>query len=221
MEKHPLEQRLIEQLSPLLDGWVHRALGISLPELRDDITSKLTKNPILGLTVASALPYKKAKALFRADYFRKLLLEHYGNVSIVAKIAEVDRRSIHRFANQARLDLARVRAEMLRPSYVKEVEVGRILEEAFKSFEGILHPDKLQSLYSDTSQISREIVESLPHAPLTLKGADREFDRQYFAQLRAQEKTIAAAARRAGLRYETVHRKLKGLGMLARRKRPF
>jgi len=46
-----------------------------------------------------------------------------------------------------------------------------------------------------------------------MKQAEQEFEKKYLRQALQENKTITATAKKIGLRYETLHRKLKSLGL--------
>jgi DNA-binding NtrC family response regulator len=68
-------------------------------------------------------------------------------------------------------------------------------------------------LYEHSDALSEDIVKELPDAHLTFKEAETAFERAYLSQLLSQSVSIADAAKKAKLRYEVLHRKLRMLGI--------
>jgi DNA-binding NtrC family response regulator len=209
-----LENRLANKILPAIDAIMHKFMGVEIQEIGSDITTKLTKNPLLGFAIATHLPYRQAKTRFRKEYLERLLLQKFGNISEVSRIARIDRRSIHRFIITARINVKKMREEMMKPEYIKEIAIGKAVKEALSDYETILHPEKIRKLYEDIPSISRDILKELPDEPIPLHEAEAEFERAYFQTLLQEKKKVADIARHAKLRYEVVHRKLKKLGII-------
>ncbi|MBU0756718.1 MAG: hypothetical protein KKG59_04325 [Nanoarchaeota archaeon] len=210
-----LEREVMNKVLPAVDAIMRKFMGVRIEELGSDITSKL-KDPLLGFepTEFLHLPLKTARQLFRERYLRLLLKQKYGNISEVAKIAEIERRSVHRLVSEAGIDVGKIREEMLKPSYVKELMIERTMHEVIKAYEEVLHPEKIREIYANLSRISKDIVKEIPDNPRPLKEVEREFEKQYFEALQFTCKTVAKISKKAGMRYETVHRKMKKLGLI-------
>jgi DNA-binding NtrC family response regulator len=213
-DKKDLEALLVNKVQPAVDAIMHKFMGVRIAELGEDITKKVAMNPLLGLDVNSLLPFNEARKKFRSEYIRRLLVKEYGNVSEVARIAAMERRSIHRFIIAAKIDIAKIRSDMMKPHYIAQEAVARAVRESLQEFEGILHPHALERIYEGIPEISRELLAELPQSQVTFKEAEEAFERAYFAKLLAEERDTKRIARRSKLRYETVHRKLKKLGLL-------
>lgn len=210
-----LEKEVISHIQPAIDSIMQKFMGVRIHEIGSDITSKL-HSPLIGLDITEflRLPLRDARMLFRKRYLGQLLRQKHGNISEVAKIADVERRSIHRIVAEAGIDVTQIREEMLNPTYVKELAVEKTVGDVVKNYADVLNPKKLEELYANLGKISKDIVKELPAYPQPLKDAEEEFERQYFQALKMTNKTIAQIARKAGLRYETVHRKMKHLGLI-------
>jgi len=213
--KESLETRLLSKLQPAIDSIMQKFMGVHIKELGEDLTAKLSKNPLLGFEITTRLPFRQAKKRFREQYIRRNLLMSYGNISEVARRLDIERRTIHRFIHEARMNVQKMRDDMLKPSYIKETAVQDVLGDVLKGYAEVLHPVKLEQMYADLSKISKDIVSSLPDEPLPLKQAEEEFEKQYFTKLLDEcERKIVCVAKRAGLRYETVHRKMRKLKII-------
>ena len=100
-----LERVIQDKVKPIIDTSMQKFLGISIKELSADISDRLKRTPLLDFKIDTSVPFKKAKQLFKEEYIKKLLQLKQGNISDVAKLANIDRRSIHRFAKNLKKEL--------------------------------------------------------------------------------------------------------------------
>ena len=212
-----LEKKIDERVKPIVDDAMQKFLGVTVGEIGKDITSKIKRSPVLDYDIDVTIPFKKAKILFKKYYLSKLLRNHFGNVSEVARIAGIDRRSIHRLISSLKINIKQYREELLRGEYVKQEEVRHIIEQTLDTYRSSLDPDRFAMLYKFAPVLSKDIASELPDAPLTLEDAEKEFEKKYFAKaLSMFNNNISKTARAIDIRYETLHRKLKALGILPR-----
>ena len=212
-EKTDLEKVITEKVKPLIDSSMHKFLGITIKELSADISDKLKRTPLLDFKVDTSLPFKKAKKLFKREYIKKLLQLKQGSISDVAKIAAIDRRSIHRFAKSIKPDIEKFRKD-LKPLYTKETAVSSIIEESLDTFKDTITPKKLEKVYKNVETISKDILKELPTAQQTLKQAMEEFEKEYLKKaMKENLNNISKTAKAVGLRIETLFRKMKRLGI--------
>jgi len=69
-------------------------------------------------------------------------------------------------------------------------------------------------MYQTLPRLESDVLASLPKTEMTYKEAEEEFDRQYLSKvLKLSQFNVSLTARKIGLRYETLHRKLKTLGL--------
>lgn len=210
-----LERTIDDRIKPMLDDAMQKFLGVTVGEIGKDISSKIKRSPVLDYDVDVTIPFKKAKILFKKYYISKLLRNHFGNVSEVARVAGLDRRSIHRLITSLSISIKQFRDELLRGDYVKQEEVRNIIETTLDEYKTSLNPERFAMLYKFAPVLSRDIASELPEAPLTLEEAEKEFEKKYFAKaLSLFNKNISKTARAIDIRYETLHRKLKSLGIL-------
>lgn len=194
----------------IIDEALHRVLGVSIAELSQDLAARLN-DPLFGIDMNLNMRFKQAKRRFKQDYLKKLLSRNFGNVSEVARIARINRRSIHRICNpKSLLDLRR---ETLSRKYKRRIEMESIITEVAKCYRNVLHPSKIQDLYHYAPTISDELVRILPDNPLPLKHAVRIFEKRYIEALVLNHQDLKTAARFSGIRYETLIRKMKKLGI--------
>lgn len=209
-----IDEVIDSKIKPLLDSAMQRYLGVTIDEIRADITDKLKHGPFFEFSLNTDKPYKKAKEMLRAQFLTRLLRRHFGNVSITAKIAGLDRRSMHRLIERHDIDVERFREEMTKRSYLKQTAIATLLEQTIDTYKPALNKDRLDDLYGNLEGISKDIVEVLPENEMTLEDAEREWEKRYLTyHLEAKEWNISQAARAIGLRYETLHRKIKEFGL--------
>jgi len=166
----------------------------------------------LEFEVDTKLKFKDAKKKFKREYVAHLLQLNFGNVADVAKIASVDRRSIHRIVAEMKIEVQKFRDMMQKGQYVKQLAVQDIIQESLETYKGALNPRKYEALYREAPVLSKNIIREIPETPKTLKEAEREFETRYFEKALAESNhNISKTARRIGLRFETLHRKLKSL----------
>ncbi len=212
-----LEKTLEKQVKPVLDKAMQDYLGITIPDIEVDISDALKKNPLLEIAINTNLPYKEAKKAFKKAYISHLLRTHFGNISEVARVTEVDRRSIHRMITDLKIKIDDFRKELFRAEYLKKTEVQNIIEKTLDNYKDIITPEKLEAFYKHAPVLSADIVKELPESPMTLKKAEEYFDRKYIPiKLKENNGNISKTAKKIGLRFETLFRKIKKLGIEAK-----
>lgn len=214
MDEEELEDVLKSKVEPIVTSTMQRFIGVTIGELTKDLSEKLTKSPLIDFVIHTSVPFKEAKKKFKQDYLRKLLQVNYGNVSEVARVSGLDRRSIHRIIIEAGIDVGDIRQEMAKAYEIKQAAIGSIIEDVLSHYRDVLHPVKLEAMYDAVPELSRDILDSLPNEPLTLKQAENEFESEYIRKLLKEHPSVSQAARYAGIRYETLHRKAKKLRLI-------
>lgn len=209
-----MAEKTDKDVEHIVSDAMHKVIGVDISELSKDISEKLEKSPLLDFTVDTDLKFKAAKKRFKQEFLRKLLRASHGNISLVAKRAGVDRRSIHRIVKNAGIDVSKIREEMIKPYEIKQRSVGHIIEDVVDHYRTVLHPEKVKKVYKEVGSVSRDILDELPERQMTLKNAEEEFEREYLRKAMEENNWNAAkTAKKIGLRYETLLRKLKGLGL--------
>jgi DNA-binding NtrC family response regulator len=207
-----LEDLVENRIKPMLEEAMQEQLGITVSELESDISDKLKKSTLLEFDIDTNLNFKDAKKKFKRQYIARLLRLHFGNVADVAKVANVDRRSVHRMVAEMKIQVQKFREQ--RSEYVKQLAVQDIIQEALEHYKSSLNPRKFRDMYQQAPALSKSIAKTLPETPKTLKEAEEEFEKEYLAKALAENKgNISKTARKIGLRFETLHRKLKKLGL--------
>jgi len=213
VQKEDLERVIREKIAPLVEEATQKYIGVKIGKLESDISEKLEKNPILQFPVDASLTYKNAKNLFKKQYFTKLLQVNYGNISKVAEASGLDRRSVHRFITELKINVDKIRQDMIRAQQYKKEAVDIVLRSSLESYKKIIHPEKMEAMYARVPSLSEEIAQELPFIPITWDEAERLFEKDYFARLLEENKGLEMSklAKKIKLRYETLHRKLKSL----------
>lgn len=209
-----LERVIREKIEPKIGQSLHKLLGVTIGELSRDITAKLGRNPFVEFNIDTKLKFKDAKKRFKEAYLKKLLMMTYGNVSEVARIADVDRRSVHRLVKKGKIDISKIRNDMVKAYVVKQSTINSMIENVLDDYKNVLHPHTLEKAYKNVSDLSREIIENLPEAPLTLKDAEEIFEKDYLHKaLEENDNNLTETAHRIGLRHETLWRKCRKLAI--------
>src|SRR3989344_6353159 len=112
-----LEHLVETRVKPLLEEAMHKSLGITIQELQSDISDRLKKSALLDVPIDTKMRFKEAKRRFKQRYISGLLKQNLGNIETVAKIAAVDRRSIHRIVAQMKLDVKQLREQIDKKEY--------------------------------------------------------------------------------------------------------
>ena len=210
-EKDPL---LEEKLKTIINSATTKTLGFSVAEVASDITTKLSQRPFIPFSIDTNTKYKLAKKQFKKAYIEKMLALHNGNISEVAIIAGTDRRSIHRLIKQLHIPVQKIKTQILKPYDLKKGVVSNAIEDALEKYKTIFHPRKMVELYKSVGEVSLDIAKELPETTMTLKDAEDEFEREYLKKALAEnEHNLSQTARKIGLRYETLIRKMKELNI--------
>ena len=208
-----LEQTIKEKVSPLLEESMEKHWGITIPKLESDITDQL-KKPQLNVYLPPNLPFEKAKKTFKTEFIKRELRLHRGNVSQLAKLLELDRRSIHRAIKDLDIDVEEVRSRPESTEDYQKMMVDNLIRSTLQQYKEIIQPQKMEMLYHDVDTLSRNIAKFLPPPELSWKQAELEFEKQFLQQaLEENEWKISATALKLKIRPETLHRKVKKLGI--------
>lgn len=205
---------LEEKVRPIIQQATNKVLGITVPQLTEDISAKLTKSPLLDFPIDTSLKFKLAKKRFKKAYIEKMLEFHLGNITEVAREAETDRRSIHRLILELKINVNKIKEELIRPYDLKVSVFSHAIEDVLDQYKTVLHPLKLEEMYRNVGKMSEDLIKALPEKKLSLKEAEEEFEREYIRKaLLEHTGNITHTAKKIGLRFETLHRKMKTLGI--------
>ncbi|MBI4983352.1 hypothetical protein HZC32_01805 [Candidatus Woesearchaeota archaeon] len=208
-DKHDLEAAIKEKVTPLLEETMEKHWGITIPKLETDITDRL-KNPSLNIYVPLDLDFAAAKRVFKTEFIKRELRLNKGNVSQLARMLGINRRSIHRMIKGLAIDKGKG-VSLSKEEYHQDV-IGQTIRSTLDQYKQVIHPQQMEKMYQEVSTLSRNIAKFLPLEELAWKEAEREFERQFLARaLRENELNVVKTARRVNLRPETLYRKIKKL----------
>ncbi|MBS3116908.1 hypothetical protein J4421_04915 [Candidatus Woesearchaeota archaeon] len=208
-----LEEAIKEKVTPLLEESMEKNWGVSIPKLESDITDKL-KKPLLDIYISLHKTYPEAKRAFKAEFLKKELKLHLGNVSQLAKTLGLDRRSIHRTMKDLDIDRDKLRQEKSTPEEYQEIIIDQTIRGTLEEYKEIILPNKMEKMYEDVRSLSRNIAKVIPHRELRWKEAEHEFEKVFLTYaLKANGWKVSTTANKINLRVETLHRKAKKLGL--------
>ncbi len=213
MNKKNLEEKLREKVTILLEEAMNKSWGISIPKVESDITD-LLQNPLpLKLYVPTGR-FHDAKLKFKTEFLKSQLRLHKGNISQSAKFLGMDRRSIHRAVKDLDIMVGPLKKESLEMEEYAEHLVHQTIRSALEEYKEIIQPQKMEKIYQEVPALSRNIAKFFSFAQLTWKQAELEFERQFLSEaLKDNRWKIIETAQKIGLRPETLHRKIKKLGL--------
>lgn len=214
MEKS-LEKVIKKRIEPIVSEAMHKLLGVKIPELSEEISDKLRANPLLSYDIDTSVSFKTAKKLFKKEFISRMIQTHFGNVSDVAKKLRTDRRSIHRAIKELDINVEVIRSDLMSKAYFRRENVDKILRGTLDAYKTVLHPEKLENAYEHVSELSEDIVDKIPIAEMSLKDGEREFEILYLRKaLEESNWNITNTSKKIKLRYETLIRKIKRLGLI-------
>ncbi len=214
MKKHSLEEAIKGKVSSLLEKTMEKSWGIAIPKVESDITDRL-KNPQLNIYLPPNMQFQEAKKIFQQEFLKNELRLHRGNVSQMAKLLGLDRRSIHRAVKGLDLDIKALRSQEHSGESAEKYQenlVTQTIRSTLQEYEKLIQPHKMEKIYEEVPALSRNIAQILPHQQLTWKEAEDEFERQFILEaLNENNWNIARTAKAINIRVETLHRKIKKL----------
>lgn len=213
MNKKSLEEKIREKVTVLLEETMNKSWGVSIPKVESDITD-LLQNPLPLRSWMNAGSFHDAKIKFKAEFLKSQLRLHKGNISQSAKFLGLDRRSIHRAVKDLDIVVGSLKKESLEMEEYAEHLVHQTIRSALEEYKEIIQPQKMEKIYQEVPALSRNIAKFFSFAQLTWKQAEQEFERQFLSEaLKETGWKIIETARKIGLRPETLHRKIKKLGL--------
>lgn len=214
-DRKNLEIVLEKKVKPLIKDATERFLGVNIDKLNEDITSTLTKSSIGDIKINYSLKYKQAKKQYKKDFLSRILILHLGNISEAAKLLGLDRRTLHRLINEFKIDIKKIKYELLKPYNIKIHALSEAIEDVLENYKTIIHPKKLEEMYKNVPILSEDIIKDLPEPELDIKDAEELFEKEYFKyHLEKNHHNISKTAKNVGIRFETLHRKMKKLGVV-------
>lgn len=209
--KKDLEETIKEKVSPLLEETIEKNIGVTIPKLESDISDKL-KNPHLNIYVSPELPFSDAKKKFKEEFLKKELRLHLGNISQLAKSLGINRRSVHRAIKELNINLEDLRQKEESTEERYEELIDETIRSTLEQYKEIIQPQKMEQMYGDIPNLSRNIAKFIALPDLTWKEAEKEFEKQFLVRALAEnEGNVSKTAHKIKIRAETLHRKIKKL----------
>ncbi len=215
MQQKDLEKVIDMKIKQILDKTMHDTLGMTISEIETEISDKLKNGLFFEIEITTALPFKKAKKMFKKQYIARLCRLHFGNISDVATIAGINRRSVHRIVNELKIGMQNIREQAEKiTSYNKQIFVEDAIKDTITPYKTSINPTKFKALYKQAPILSEDIAKALPDVEITFKEAEKEFETRYLTKaLQENNANISKTAKKIGVRFETLHRKLKKLNI--------
>ncbi len=208
-----LEAAIKDKVIPLIGKSMEKHWGLKIPKIEEDISDRLSQSTVDSF-IHFNLSFEDAKKKFKADFLRRELIRHRGNISQLAKYLGINRRSIHRAIKELDLEVDRLEIKSYSLQIEHEKYVDNIIRSSFDQYKGLINEEKIERIYQDIPKLSKNIAFSIPDEEMTWKEAELAFEKEYFKyHLKTNKETTKQLAERVGLRPETVCRKLKKLGL--------
>ena len=203
----------MSKLNAILEENIKRKLGVSIKELNKSLISSLENR--LSSSILLTI-YKDAKKAFQKAYFEELLTFNHGNISKAARIANLNRRQIHRICIDAGVEVREIRREMLKPYYYLKQNIEDITEQKINEFRNEIKPERLTKIYKNIPQFSQNIIEFIDEKTQSYEEALETFEKRYFEQvLETAKGNTLKAAEIAGISERSIVRKIKALQITA------
>lgn len=208
-----LEEKIKEKVSSLLEESMEKHWGINIPKLGTDITDKIEESSF-NIYLPLNLPFSKAKKKFKAEFLKKELKVHKGNISQLARMLGVDRRSVHRAIKDLDINVEKLRTQKDSLTKEQEILIDQTIRSTLDQYKELIQPQKMERMYEEVQALSRNIAQFIPHQEMTWKEAETEFEKQFFSHVLEENNwRVSKTAERIKLRPETLHRKIKKLGL--------
>ncbi len=203
LEKHIQRKQMI---TPIVEEAMHDFLGLKINEINNDITNKLVEGKI-DFDINVNIPFKQAKENFKRSFIIKLLQMTKGNVSEAAKIADIDRRHIHRLVQKFKINVEFFRSkDEYSEKEEKEQYVKQVIGDTLAKYE-------LTKRKKINEETTKNIADKMPDIRMTMKEALKLFEKEYFKKALEEFNTKGKTAKTLGIRYETLIKKIKRLNL--------
>lgn len=149
-------------------------------------------------------PFRLVKMDFLRNYLQDLLILCFGNVSLAAKKAGLNRRHLHRILQGTGVDADWTRKELLKPEHYLRSSIHDILENCLTS--------AVAGRQDDLEDISDKLSKELGALPYD--EAVATFERGYFENaLRQNKYSIEKTAEYSDMSERSVYRKIRKLNL--------
>ncbi len=195
-------------INQVVEQDIKNAWGFTISELVTTVSKNLETK--LNHKADMSSSYTKARHLFLKSFLDKILTESYGNISHAARKAKIDRKLLRALIKKHGLSAQRYKRKFLKPSYAKQIIIEDEIKNAVKSYEGIIHQDKINTIYERISEISAHVAEQIEPIEMTWKEAQLKFDTEYISHaLSANSGNVEHTACKIGINVRTLYRKIK------------
>lgn len=198
------------KVKEVLDSAMQKYLGVRVENIAEDVSDLLMK---FELPINYELPFKNAKEDFKKRYIVFLLTRHNGAVEEVARISGLKRESIYRLLRSFKIDVALFRRPLSQITYGDKAFVQDVIEQVLDAYKPVFSESKVKEMYKHVPEISGAVAENVFISEPSWKDAEREFEVRYLSRVLKRFDSVASCARMIGLRFETLHRKLKSLNL--------
>lgn len=205
LEKKMQRQQII---APVVEKAMQGFLGLKVDEISKEISDKLVDGKF-DFEINVCVPFKQSKEIFKKSFILRLLHQTGGNISEASKIANIDRRSMHRLIKKHKIDPDFFRNQKkYSEKEEKEDYVKQVIGETLGKYE--LTRDMSQKVDEETT---KNISDKIPEIRITFKEALDMFEKEYFKQALEFFKTKGKTAKGLKIRYETLIKKIKKLNL--------
>ncbi len=195
-------------INQVVEQDIKNAWGFTISELVTSVSKNLETK--LNHKADMSSNYTKARHLFLKNFLDKILTESYGNISHAARKAKIDRKLLRVLIKKHGLSAQRYKKRFLKPIYAKQILIEDEIKNAVKSYEGIIHQDKINTLYERLPEISAHVAEQIEPVEMTWKEAQMRFDTEYLSHaLAANLGNVEHTAQKIGVNLRTLYRKIK------------
>ena len=211
MEPKTLEDTIIEKVRPLIHDNIEKTWGLEIPKLEEDITSKLAKEHST-IPIQFTLPFNQALLAFKKEFLTREIRKHH-NISFLANLIGMSRRSIHRSIKELNINVDRL-SKTEQKNYFKEQEIYQSLRKTLLEYKTLFREEKMNALYETLPNLSKSLAQELPdQRPTTWKKAKEDFEKRYLKHHISLGDKLKIVAKKIGIRPESLSRKIRNLNL--------
>ena len=197
------------EMTPTVEKAIESLLGLSVPQIRDDISNRLVEGN-LDFPIDLSLGFKKAKEQFKKEFLLKVLRFHNGNVAESARVAQLDRRAMHRLIKKFKISVEALRQQ---PYFFRDEKKDKYVRDVIA--EVLENYDITRGRYEVDADTAQRISRELPEFRLSYDDALVLFEKEFIQKALQRYPSQKEAAEAVGLRYETLHKKAKEYALLS------
>ncbi len=149
--------------------------------------------------------FSKAEKDFMKNYFSNMLLDSYGNISQVARLAGITRKQATRLLKKLGLDASKYRKALKRPETVRQPLIEDACLDGIRKYGPVMNA-KNESIHQYVAQISTDIAKNLPKDYVPYKLAKKEFKKSFVSAILHKTKDKRLAAKELGISLRSLYR---------------